>query len=115
MSVPLYADVHIRGPVIRGLRSRGVDILTAREDGAERLSDSDLLDRATVLGRVLVTQDDDLFSIAASRLQDGKNFAGLVYSHQMRITIGQMIDDLELIAQVNEPAEMVNKIEYLPL
>jgi hypothetical protein len=33
----------------------------------------------------------------------------------MRITIGQMIDDLELIAKVNDPADMVDKIEYLPL
>jgi hypothetical protein len=34
MSVSLYSDVHVRRAVTEGLRLRGVDILTAQEDGA---------------------------------------------------------------------------------
>lgn len=33
MPVRLYMDVHIRGAVTRQLRLRGVDVLTAQEDG----------------------------------------------------------------------------------
>ena len=50
-------DVHVPGQVTRGLRLRGVDVLTAQEDGTTTFPDPDLLDRATALGRVLFTQD----------------------------------------------------------
>jgi hypothetical protein len=39
---------------------RGVDVLTVQEDGRAGASDAAVLDRATELGRVLFTQDDDL-------------------------------------------------------
>jgi len=53
-------DVHVRWAITAGLRRRGVDVLTVQEDGAARFEDPALLDRATQLGRVLVSQDDDL-------------------------------------------------------
>jgi predicted nuclease of predicted toxin-antitoxin system len=60
MSLKTYMDVHIRRAVTEGLRLRGVDVLTAQEDKAAELDDALLLDRATELGRVLFTHDDDL-------------------------------------------------------
>ena len=51
--VPLYSDENVRGQVIRGLKARGVDVLTAQEDGRHRTRDPEVLDRATALGRVL--------------------------------------------------------------
>ena len=57
MSVSLYMDVHVRRAVTEGLRLRSVDVLTAQEDGTTLLEDSELLNRATALGRVLFTQD----------------------------------------------------------
>ena len=65
VSVSLYLDVHIPAAITEGLRLRGVDVLTAQEDGGRRLPDDKLLDRATALGRVLFTQDDDLLREAA--------------------------------------------------
>jgi hypothetical protein len=56
------------------------------------------LERATELGRVLVSQDDDLLREGVRCLKEHKAFSGVIYSHQLRITIGQMVDDLELIA-----------------
>ena len=50
MSVPLYSDVHVRRAVTEGLRLRGVDILTAQEDGAAEMDDPELLDRVMMLG-----------------------------------------------------------------
>ncbi len=115
MNLRFYMDVHIRWAVTAGLRRRGVDALTAQEDGAARFDDSDLLDRATQLDRVLVSQDDDLLREAARRQANGEHFAGVVYSHQLRITVGQAIRDLELLATVCEPADFGNHVEYLPL
>ncbi|MGH7213242.1 MAG: DUF5615 family PIN-like protein [Tepidisphaeraceae bacterium] len=60
-------DHHIPAPVTRGLRRRGVDVLTAAEDGSQRLADADLLTRATELGRVLVSMDRHLPQEVARR------------------------------------------------
>jgi hypothetical protein len=115
MSVGLYMDVHIPAAITAGLRLRGIDVLTAQEDGGRRLSDEKLLDRATALGRVLFTQDDDLLREAAERQQHGVAFAGVIYGHQRKVTIGQCIRDLELIAKASEPEDCANRVEYLPL
>ena len=53
-------DVHVRRAVTVALRLREVDVLTAQEDGSQRLADPELLDRATALDRVLFSQDRDL-------------------------------------------------------
>jgi predicted nuclease of predicted toxin-antitoxin system len=52
-------DEHVPRAISVGLRLRGVDVLTAQEDGLRNTPDADLLDRATALGRVIFTQDDD--------------------------------------------------------
>lgn len=108
-------DVHVRRPVTTGLRRRGVEVLTAQEDGTATLDDDDLLDRALELGRVLFTQDDDLLLEAAMRRRRSLPFAGLIYAHQQNITVRQTIEDLELIAKACEPEELENRVTYLPL
>lgn len=62
MPLGLYMDVHVPRSVTNGLRRRGVDVLTAQEDGAAEFTDPQLLDRATELGRAFYTQDDDLLA-----------------------------------------------------
>ena len=72
MSLALYMDVHVPAAITRGLRRRGVDVLTAQEDGTTRLEDPDLLDRAGAVGRILFTRDEDLLAVAAERLRLNK-------------------------------------------
>jgi predicted nuclease of predicted toxin-antitoxin system len=115
MSVTLYMDVHIRLALTEGLRLRGVDVLTAQEDEATELDDFELLDRATSLGRVLVTHDKDFLREASERQQSGQTFAGIIYAHQIEMTIGECLNDLELIAKGYEPEDLINRLEYLPL
>jgi hypothetical protein len=111
----LYLDVHVRQAITMGLRLRGVDVLTAQEDGARRLSDDLLLDRATALGRVLFSQDEDLLREAAQRQERGVPFKGVIYAHQLKVTIGQCIRDLELLAHAGAPEDFANRVQYLPL
>ena len=108
-------DVHTPLAISEGLRQRGVDVLRAQEDGTERLEDPPLLDRATALGRVLSTQDEDFLGEAARRQRAAEDFAGIIYAHQMRVTLGQCVHDLELMTKVYEPADMANRVEHLPL
>lgn len=57
MPVRLYMDVHVPQSITEQLRRRGVDVLTAIEDGARELADEELFERARGLQRVLFTQD----------------------------------------------------------
>jgi hypothetical protein len=115
VSIGLYTDVHVPAAVTRGLLLRNVDVLTAQLDGATQLEDSDLLDRVRQLNRVLVSQDEDMLAEAARRQRDGVPFTGLIYAHQLAITIGRFIDDLELLASVGEPEDFDRRVEFLPL
>lgn len=115
MSLALYMDVHVRRPVTLALRLRGVDVRRAQDDGAGRLPDAQLLDRATALQRVLFTQDDDLLVEAASRQRRGVPFTGVIYAHQEHLSVRQTIDDLELLAKACDPAELANRVVFLPL
>lgn len=108
-------DVHVRRSITEALRLRGVDVLTAQEDGAARLPDPDLLDRARQRGRVLFSQDEDLLAEATRRQRAGTPFAGVVYAHQLRVNIGRCIQDLELIGKATDPDDWHNWVEYLPL
>jgi hypothetical protein len=90
-------------------------VLTAAEDGAERFADPDLLERAATLGRVLFSQDDDLLVEAAHRQAAGLPFCGLIYAHQLQVSIGECVRDLELIAKVSDVAELRSRVLYLPL
>jgi predicted nuclease of predicted toxin-antitoxin system len=115
MAIGIYTDVHIPFAITDQSRLGAVDILTAQEDGAGEFSDSDLLDRANELGRVLFTQDTDLLTEASSRQRTGGSFVGVIYAAQTRVTIRQCVEDLELIAKASEPSEWINRVEYLPL
>lgn len=114
MTIKLYMDVHVPKAITVGLRLRGVDVLTAQEDGAARMPDPELLDRATHLGRVLFSQDDDLLREANRRQAGGESFAGVVYAHQLKVTIGGCISDLALIAEAGELEDLANAVEFLP-
>ena len=108
-------DHHVPAAVTAELRRRSIDDLTAQEGGADQLDDDLLLERASQLDRVLFSQDRDLLRIANERMGSGREFNGLVYAHQLSITIGQAIRDLELLAQVLDPQDIHNRIEFLPL
>lgn len=108
-------DVHVPFAITAELRLREVDVLTAQMDNATRLDDPPLLDRATELNRILFSRDKDLLKIAAERQRSNHSFSGLVYAHQLRVSIGRCVEDLELIAKTTTPEEWVGKVTFLPL
>ena len=108
-------DVHVPRAITEALRLHAVDVLTAQEDGAARFSDAAILDRASLLERVLFTRDTDLLAEATERQRAGRAFAGVVFAHQLSVTIGQCVRDLELIAKAADAADFQNRVEYLPL
>lgn len=104
-----YFDEHVKGPIARGLRLRGIDIMTAQDAGLadQELPDSFQLKFAARQGRVLVTEDRDFVALAYSQTPH----AGIILL-QRPLTIGQYVDFLELMAQVTESEEIHNCLVY---
>lgn len=115
MTLALYLDENMARAIAIGLRVRGIDVLTAQEDNRRKTDDSILLDRAGALKRVMVSFDADMLAIGTQRQQDGAPFVGIIYAHPTRISVGKLLQELELIATVGEPQDLENTIVYLPL
>ncbi|MDJ0616143.1 MAG: DUF5615 family PIN-like protein [Calothrix sp. MO_192.B10] len=115
MSINLYMDEQVPRGITLGLRLRGVDVLTVQEDGCSGFSDSQVVERAIALQRVVFTQDDDFLVEANRRQTEGINFTGVIYAHQRSVSIGSCVNDLEIIAKAASQEELANRIQYLPL
>lgn len=84
LRVALYMNVHVPAAI---KRARRVNVLTAQADGTTRLDDPLLLDRARELGRAIFTRDEDFLTEATARQKRGEAFSGVIYAHQLRVTI----------------------------
>ena len=115
MALSLSMDHHVPRAITNGLRLREVDVLIAADDGAAELDDPDLLDRATTRGRVLFSQDKDLLIEATRRPTEGVPFSGEIYAHQLQVSIGGCVRDLELIATAADPVDLRSQVIFLPL
>ncbi len=115
MAAGLYMDVHVPRAVTIALRKRGVDVLTAQEDGTHVWPDDELLDRATELSRMVVTQDEDFLVEAHRRQELGEPFATVIYGHQLIVSLSDLIRDLEILAQIAEERDVTDQVIYLPL
>lgn len=109
-----YMDHQFSAAVTRGLRTRGVDVLTAFEDGAEQVDDDVLLSRASGLNRVLVTHDKGFLRIAAERQKLGHDFAGIAFAIQKSLDIGNAVEYLEIMSHVMSLDEIRNRVERIP-
>ena len=107
-NIRFYTDEHVSRAVIRGLRQRGVDVLTVPEAGMMEATDEEHLALALELGRVLFTQDTDFLRLSAR----GTPHAGIVYARQ-NVPVGAIIQGLMLIYQLLSTEEMIGHVEYL--
>lgn len=57
--VSFYTDEHISNSVVKGLRLRGVDVLTTKEAGMLGATDEEHIAFAKKEERVIFTQDED--------------------------------------------------------
>lgn len=72
MPLAVYMDVHVPASISEGLRRKLIDVRTAQDDSAGRMSDDETLTRATAVGRVLFTQDTDFLEIASRWQRQGQ-------------------------------------------
>ena len=114
MPVALYMDVHVPQAITDQLRLRGVDVITAQEDGSAELHDDVLLLRAMQLRRVVFTHDIRFHALAITWQRKARQFAGLIFGDQTGVGIGPYVRDLELIAVASQPDEWLNATQRLP-
>ena len=114
MPIGIYTDVHIPRAIIVGLRLRGIDVLTAQEDGMGLADDPRILDRARELGMAVFTHDNDFLKEVSRRSGEGRDFGTVIFAHQLKAPTGQCIDDIELIARALDSSDLPNTVEFIP-
>jgi predicted nuclease of predicted toxin-antitoxin system len=72
----LLTDENIAADVVAGLRTRGCDVRSADEERLIGRGDGDVLERATVLRRVILTHD---LAFGKVDIRGGAKFVGIVY------------------------------------
>jgi hypothetical protein len=78
-NLPLYADEGVDGVVVRGLRRLGWDVVRAIDLHPAGTSDEVHFRSAAEMGRVLVSNDQDMLVIAARWHRNGTVFSGLIF------------------------------------
>lgn len=114
MSVAFYFDENTSNAVAVGVQRAGIDVLRVQDDDRRGISDVLLFVRAIELDRLIFTHDDDLIQIARQRESSGQDHASVVYVHQRRLTIGQQIAALILLAQSLKRHQLHNQVIFLP-
>jgi predicted nuclease of predicted toxin-antitoxin system len=107
--IKYYVDEHISKSIVRGLRQRGVEVLTLSEAKMVGAEDEDHLIYALKGGYVVVTFDADFLRLHAR----GVKHAGIVYGQQEEARIGDVIRGLMLIYEILSAEDMMGKIEFL--
>ena len=113
--IQLYADENVDDRIIRGLRRRGLDIITTVEAGLTGNTDSEQLSHAAVHSRVLLTCDQDFLELHRRWLREGRQHCGIIYYSQYHVTVGTCIWGIKLIVDVLSPDEMQNHLEFIPI
>ena len=101
-----YLDEHVQNVVAEGLCSYGVDVITVEEAGRIGEPDEEQLAFTTIEGRVTMTIWDSMPAC-------GIPHAGIAFSQVGQCSVGELIENLLLIAGAMEMDEMKNHVEFI--
>jgi hypothetical protein len=102
-------DENLSPKIAEQLQRRGIDAVCVRELNLLGDADENHLERATEMGRVLVTTDVDFLRLAAA----GVSHAGIIFGSQQDHTLGDWVKNLELICFIYGSQDMMNHVEYV--
>jgi predicted nuclease of predicted toxin-antitoxin system len=106
--IKIYADESVNIAIIEGLKRRGVNAFSAKDLGKLGQTDEEQLNTAIQNQAVIFTHDVDFLRMAVH-----KNHPGIIYVHQQKLTIGEVIIRLKIIAETKKPKETQNQIIFL--
>jgi hypothetical protein len=111
--IRLYLDEDtINRALIKALRSRNINILTAKEADLIQIADERHLEHATSLGRTVFTFNArDYSQLHAEYLATGRHHAGIIISAQL--PVGVILRRLLRLLNARPDADMRDWLEYL--
>ncbi len=83
-------------------------MFSARDLDKLGMSDEEQLETAIHLRAAIFTHDVDFLRIAAR-----KNHLGIIYVHQRKLSIGECVKRLKVIAETTQPEKIRNKVIFL--
>ncbi len=111
--IKLYLDEDtINRRLIKALRSRGVDVLTAKEAELIQVADQEHLNYATSLNRTVLTFNTrDFVKLHIEYLSTSQHHAGIIVSDQAQI--GVILRRLLKLLNTRSATDMQDWLEYL--
>lgn len=113
----LLFDEDVHGDIIDGVRRRQptLDCIRVQDVGLAHTADATILDWAAQQGRVVVSLDKKTLALDAwKRVERGQPISGVAILRVI-LTIGQAINELELITVAGRPDDFKDQVIYLPL
>ena len=116
MSICFQADADLNFDIVKAVRRQepAVDFASAAEADLRGVSDPELLERAAVTNRVLVSHDRrTMLNHFRNRLAAGKSSPGLMIVSQDAL-IGPVVESIIILWAVSDPAELRDQAYHLP-
>lgn len=114
----LVADAAFNGNAFDGLlrREPTLDLVRVQDVGLRTASDPDILAWAAAEGRIVVTHDQATMpDFAYDRVRAGLPMPGVFVIRDHPNRIGDMIDEILIVALCSEQHEWADKVEHLPV
>jgi len=115
--IRFLADEDFNRRIIRGLKRRlpALDVVRVQDVSLITQPDTEVLEWAANEDRVILTHDVTTMSkYAFDRVQQGLKMPGVIEVSQ-NISIGEVIEELILIAECSLENEWHNQVIYLPI
>ncbi len=107
----IYADENVWLPVVEGLRRRGWEVTTARDEGTLGEPDEYQLRYAASNGWIVLTFDDDFLSLVERALAD-VDHAGVIYASQHGRDVGELVRGIDTILQRTRDRDLSNEVRF---
>ena len=114
---PLLADEDFDRLILRGLllRQPSLDVARVQDLGLAGSPDPEVLERAALEGRVLLTHDfRTMIGFAYARVRRGEAMPG-VFAVPQSLATGRAIDDLLILVVCSHEGKWEGQVRYLPL
>ena len=111
------ADENLNNNIVRGLRRRraDLDIVRAQDVGLSGADDRAVLEWAAQEQRIVLTHDvSTMTRHAYERVEAGQPMPG-VFEVGRQLALGQVIEDILLLAECSHDHEWHSRVHYLPL
>ena len=110
---PIYANENVESAVIRGLQRYGWDVVRALDVLPEGSPDRAHLERATGLGRVLLTTDQDFLRLNAEYAAAGRAHAEIVFWKQRAWGVGEVVRRIVAYGAALRKGSPANTVKFL--